>query len=288
MFEGRENSTTPDDCPRIVRLKINQIVTTVGTQVRAAIDLDTVAQYAVDMSVSADRFPPVVVYFNGAEFILADGFHRVMAASQNSFEDIEAEIRRGTKCDALRFSLSANASHGLRRTNADKRRSVEMALAEWPNLSSSEIGRICSVGHTLVDTVRREVQTDFDAGSRLGADGKVRRLPVINRGTLRSSALLLPASRGPEEPPGAADPSRIAGSDAASHAGEFDRAVGIPDAVNFFASQVEDIAEAVRDDASDAQLGMAIRQWRIEFQRLRQEYRRRSGSGSSDQTPPAH
>jgi hypothetical protein len=80
----------------------------------------------------------------------------------------------------------AIAEHGLRRSNADKRRSVELALAEWPKLSDVEIGRICAVGKTLAGEVRRDIQPVEKTGSetRIGADGKERRMPARARAAL--------------------------------------------------------------------------------------------------------
>lgn len=163
-------------------LKIADISTTAGTQIRARIDADTVDQYAEAMRESGNKFPPVVVFHDGSQFVLADGFHRVMAASRNDFKDIEADVRKGTRADALKFALSANSIHGLRRTNADKRRSVEMALAEWPKLSDREIARICAVGYSLVGEVRKDQLPESDScepqhATRIGADGKERRMP---------------------------------------------------------------------------------------------------------------
>ena len=163
-------------------VKLAIIVTTAGTQVRAKICDETVTQYAEAM-VDGAKFPPVVVFHDGSEFILADGFHRVMAAARNGFKDILADVRKGTKSDALKFALAANAAHGLKRTNADKRRSVELALAEWPKVSDSELGRICAVSHTFVASVR-PVQPATVAGceaKRTGKDGKERKLPAKSR-----------------------------------------------------------------------------------------------------------
>src|ERR1035437_8734024 len=81
-----------------------------------------------------DRFPPVVVFQNDGEFIMADGFHKFRSARRAKLTHILAEIRKGTRTDALRFALGANHKHGLRRSNLDKRRAVEMALTEFGNL----------------------------------------------------------------------------------------------------------------------------------------------------------
>ncbi|MCL2000844.1 MAG: hypothetical protein FWG74_05375, partial [Planctomycetes bacterium] len=69
---------------------------------------------------------------------------------------IPAEVRSGTFRDALLFAAGANAGHGLRRTNADKRRAVEMLLGEpecvgWSN---EQIARHCRVGPHLVAEIR--------------------------------------------------------------------------------------------------------------------------------------
>ena len=190
---------------KITPLKLAKIVTTAGTQIRARIDTDTVDQYAEAMRETSAQFPPVVVFHDGSEYILADGFHRVMAASRNGFLDIKAEIHKGTKADALKFALGANSSHGLRRTNADKRRSVELALAEWPDLSDREIAKICGVGHPFVGDVRGQLVSDSSCDAppttRIGADGKRRKVPVRHEQVEEEIAEPAPVAPEPEPEP---------------------------------------------------------------------------------------
>jgi len=160
-------------------LKISDIVTTAGTQIRARIDADTVDQYSEAMQERDTEFPPVVVFHDDSEYILADGFHRVMAASRNGSMSITAEVRKGAKADALKFALGCNTAHGLRRTNADKRRAVELALAEWPKLSDRQIARVCAVSDHFAGDVRKSnCELNAVEQPRIGADGKERRLPV--------------------------------------------------------------------------------------------------------------
>jgi outer membrane murein-binding lipoprotein Lpp len=56
-------------------------------------------------------------------------------------------------------SVGANAVHGLRRSNDDKRNAVTMLLndAEWTNLSDREIARACAVSHNFVSEVRKSI-----------------------------------------------------------------------------------------------------------------------------------
>jgi len=55
-------------------------------------------------------------------------------------------------------ALLANAANGLRRSNADKRRCVEIALKEFGKLSSRAIAELCGVSHPFVDGLR-DVET---------------------------------------------------------------------------------------------------------------------------------
>lgn len=155
------------------KLNVSEIVTTAGTQIRVAIDGQIVTEYAEAMRAGAE-FPAIVVFRDGSQNILADGFYRLAATREHGRDEIVAEVRRGTRSDALKYALSANAAHGLRRTNADKRRSVEMALAEWPKLSDRKIAEMCAVGNALVGEVRRQVfeSNTCQDQSRIGKDGK--------------------------------------------------------------------------------------------------------------------
>jgi len=52
-----------------------------------------------------------------------------------------------------------HAAHGIRRGNADKRRAVEIALREFPKLSSNMIAGMCGVSDTFVGKLRGDVLT---------------------------------------------------------------------------------------------------------------------------------
>lgn len=129
-----------------------------GTQMRAELNAAMIDEYAQSMREGA-TFPPIVVYYDGEVYWLGDGFHR-LAARKKLFEGtIECEVRSGTRRDAVLCAAGANASHGLRRTNADKRRAVEALLRdeEWAAWSDREIARRCGVHHELVGRMRAEL-----------------------------------------------------------------------------------------------------------------------------------
>ncbi len=78
----------------------------------------------------------------------------------------------GGRIDALKAALSANAAHDIRRGNADKRRAVEIALREFPKLSSRMIAELCGVSDPFVGKLRGDVLTVSNAQTRTTADGR--------------------------------------------------------------------------------------------------------------------
>lgn len=126
-----------------------------GTQPRAALDAATVEAYAEAIRAGA-AFPPVVVFYDGTDHWLADGFHRVAAHEAAEFEEITVDIRAGTRREAVLFACGANETHGLRRTNEDKRRAVLLLLedAEWSQWSDREIANRARVTHPFVAKLR--------------------------------------------------------------------------------------------------------------------------------------
>jgi len=141
-----------------MRLEIEKIETCGGTQTRVAISEDVVAEYAEAMT-GGDEFPPVIVYHDGTTHYLADGFHRVMAAARIKLKEIDADVRKGTRTDALIYSLGANRTNGLQRTNKDKRQCVKIALEQFKDWTDRRIAEVCGVSDPFVGKVRSEVQT---------------------------------------------------------------------------------------------------------------------------------
>lgn len=139
-------------------LELSRIRIDGGTQQRAHIDDAVVDEYAQAMK-SGASFPPVVVFYDGTTYWLADGFHRYLAAKRAGLEAICEKVETGSQRDAILYSLGANGRHGLRRTNADKRKAVETMLRdpEWSKWSDNEIARQCAVNQTTVSAHRRSL-----------------------------------------------------------------------------------------------------------------------------------
>ena len=137
-------------------IEIARVRTDGGTQPRVSLNQEAVAEYR-DAYKAGIKMPPVTLFYDGADYWLADGFHRFFAARDAGLTEIYEDIQPGTVRDAILYSLSANSKHGLRRTNADKRKAVQTLLddAEWSKWSDREIAKRCAVGYDLVADIRK-------------------------------------------------------------------------------------------------------------------------------------
>lgn len=176
------------------------------TQSRAKIDSDTLHDYA-DLMRDGVELPPLVVFYDGEFYWLGDGFHRYFAAQNLGLEFVTCEVHKGTLRDALQYSLGANVQHGLRRTNDDKRRAVEIALSddEWGGWSDRALGALCGVSHVTVAAVRATFQVEKLSTSknevagkkRVGRDGKTYTVPPRKNKAATAEAAPDPEMPGP-------------------------------------------------------------------------------------------
>lgn len=129
------------------------------TQARVALDSDQVAEYAEAMR-DGDKFPPVVVFHDGSDYWLADGFHRYHATKQLGHASIEAEVKTGTKEEAQIYSFGANARRGLS-TNQEDNRSIITRMLNHPISSTwtlGEVARHVGVSKMTVSRVKASLQ----------------------------------------------------------------------------------------------------------------------------------
>ncbi len=138
-------------------IPIEQISVELSPVVRAGVSDDVVDDYANIYCAGQSLPEPVVFIDEQGGILLADGRHRIEAASKAGFETIKCEVHQGGYADALRFALSANSQHGLRRTNADKRVCVLAALKEWPDLSYRKLAELCDVDDKTVAAIKSSI-----------------------------------------------------------------------------------------------------------------------------------
>jgi hypothetical protein len=148
--------------------------------VRSHIREDVVAEYALIMEAGKKKFPPIDVFTVDDEvYYLADGSHRTWASIRNKCKVIDAMVHKGSREDALRFALTANERHGVRRTNEDKRFSIAEAIKQWPKCSDNQIAAICVVDNHTVKDVRDKMEAAGEVKPepvRTTSDGKERKV----------------------------------------------------------------------------------------------------------------
>ena len=144
-----------------MKLKLASIKVDGDLQSRDEINEAVVQEYA-EVIREGGKMPPITAFYDGAKYHVADGWHRYFAHKAENLPDIEATIIEGTRRDAILFSLSANDDHGLRRTNADKRKAVMVLLEdfEWSEWNDTEIARTCKVSSVFVNKLRKQTKGD--------------------------------------------------------------------------------------------------------------------------------
>lgn len=130
-------------------------------QARAGCNEDTIAEYR-DALLRGEIFPPIVVFFDGKDCWIGDGFHRFRAAVAAGREEILVEVRQGGLREARFHAAAANVTHGLPRTNDDKRLSVQLMLKdrEWRRWSDHQIALHCGVSQPFAGKVRAELSNN--------------------------------------------------------------------------------------------------------------------------------
>ena len=87
-----------------------------------------------------------------------DGRLGLLADRQLGRTEIKADVRPGGRREALLHAIGANADHGCRRTDADKRKAVLLLLddKQWGKWSANRIARYVKVSQYLVSSIRNE------------------------------------------------------------------------------------------------------------------------------------
>ena len=88
------------------QVRIAALLANAPVDPEAHLDAARVEHYAQML----DALPPVVVFESAEGLLLADGYHRVAAARRSGLETVEAEVRRGSRHDALRYAATVGAA----------------------------------------------------------------------------------------------------------------------------------------------------------------------------------
>ena len=181
--EGLASPARPEGHAGARLLRLDEIRLDGDTQPRKRKDPEAINDYADALQAGA-AFPPVTVFFDGATYWLADGFHRWEAHAEAGFDEVWADIRQGDQRAAILYSVGANALHGLRRTNEDKRRAVFTLLRdeEWGKESDRWIARTAGVDSTWVGTLRAEHRKELQDQGLVSEDSLHMETRTVRRG----------------------------------------------------------------------------------------------------------
>src|SRR5262245_29114813 len=130
----------------IKEIPLSEIQLDEQAQPRCELNAGIIEEYAEAMKAGV-ALAPIDGFATPDGMILVDGYHRFKAAKVAGLGQLRATVHQGCRRDAILFAVGANAAHGLRRTNADKRRAVLTLLKdpEWRGWSDSEIAHQCRV-----------------------------------------------------------------------------------------------------------------------------------------------
>lgn len=139
-----------------MRVKVADILLDRAFQCRVAIDQDVAREYGEAMK-AGTTFPAVRLFNVDGALFLVDGWHRHRGAELAELAELDAEITTGTRREAQLAAIGANGTHGVRRTNEDKARSILALLQDedWCKLSARELAGLAKVSHTAVNNERK-------------------------------------------------------------------------------------------------------------------------------------
>jgi hypothetical protein len=136
------------------------------TQVRERTDDNVVEQYAEAVK-NGDQFPAVSLVADGDQYLIADGWHRILAHRKADRRLIEAMIlpsfdELDPLTSAIRYALRENQKHGLQLTRGDQRSRAKAALMlpEMQRWTNRKIAREIGVSHQTVARARNELVSE--------------------------------------------------------------------------------------------------------------------------------
>ena len=170
------------------QLELERIRIDGGTQMREHIDYHAVADYAEAYKAGVDM-PELVVFNDGSDYWLADGFHRYHAAKRADKPKVTCHVRSGSQREAILYAAGANDANGLRRTPEDQMIAVRRLLLddEWGAKSNNWIAEHARVSDDYVAKQRKQIPqiaTSYtesgNPGKRLGKDGREQSIKRIS------------------------------------------------------------------------------------------------------------
>jgi len=161
MIQAKAKSKKPArhlvEKPNIQRLSLRAITVDPELQSRVETDIEHCRFLSGELEICGE-LKPILVYFDGKKYWLANGFHRFTVYKKAGRDAINAIIVQGTRRDAMIESCKVNDDASKGKTKEDKEKSVKMLLSdpEWFGRSDKTIGVHCGIGGITVRRYRLE------------------------------------------------------------------------------------------------------------------------------------
>lgn len=123
--------------PTTKTIDIADIIIDTQLQLRVEINDSAVKEYA-ELIENNYTFPPITVFSeDNKSYWLVDGFHRFLAYQSNNHLTITCEVYHGSFEKAKIYSYSVNSTHGMPRSQEDKRNLSTNLLETFNSLAIS-------------------------------------------------------------------------------------------------------------------------------------------------------
>jgi hypothetical protein len=135
-------------------ISVDELVLDAGTQSRAAIDEETVEDYAEVLAQTKGTkwpFPEIDVFHDGSRYLVSSGFHRTLAARRHGRASIPCLVYKGTAWDAFLSGIHANSKNPLRPNREDRKFMVERLIQSGEFVQTD----ICAIVGVSIRTVQR-------------------------------------------------------------------------------------------------------------------------------------
>jgi hypothetical protein len=169
-------------------LKLDEITVDPRLQMRVKLDEEAIEDYcriykgeAHEDGEAETRLPALTIvrYVATGENVLVDGRHRLEAARRAGLDAVEVVSTDGDYQLARDMARASNRFHGVRLSNADKRRIVQTAIEDHPNWSDGAIAKECGVSQPFVSKIRHQSGHNVMTLHRQGLDGKTYSRPPV-------------------------------------------------------------------------------------------------------------
>jgi hypothetical protein len=185
-FIGEENQfvTASIQAPRPIRITAVGAAPQTGEDETAVVPIDLlqpadsprlagVDERHVNVLAELDDLPPILVHRPTMRVI--DGMHRLRAAQLQGRSHLSVQFFDGDDTAAFLRAVSANITHGLPLSLADRQAAAMRVVRVYPQWSDRAVARAVGLSGKTVGVLRREATEEVpQLNKRLGQDGRLR------------------------------------------------------------------------------------------------------------------